>query len=249
VNRPLPRIRRSPIVLVALTILLAFPLGVLASHTFGDVPNSNPFHNDIDAIAEAGVTTGCGGGNYCPKANVTREQMAAFMNRLGALGPGTDPVVNAKTSESTDNYSLGCPTNTVWSQGLCFETTSRNAQIVYAASETCAGLSGFLGAGPRWRLPTLLQLRAARGLNGINIDAAGELTDSLYMQWNGSANAVHTWSAFDNGTFQSIGAGTSRKFRCVATPIRNDGIINLLSDQPAPEYPEMTLGTDGLPLP
>ena len=36
-----------------------------------------------------------GGGNYCPKDYVTREQMAAFMNRLGALQAGKTPVVNA----------------------------------------------------------------------------------------------------------------------------------------------------------
>jgi hypothetical protein len=46
------------------------------------------------------VTSGCGGGNYCPTANVTREQMAAFLNRLGALGPGKTPVVNAKTAQT-----------------------------------------------------------------------------------------------------------------------------------------------------
>jgi hypothetical protein len=28
------------------------------------------------------VTGGCGGGNYCPNASVTRGQMAAFMHRL-----------------------------------------------------------------------------------------------------------------------------------------------------------------------
>ena len=74
---------------------VAFPLGILASDTFGDVPTTNIFHDDINAIADAGVTTGCGGGNYCPAEFVTREQMAAFMNRLGALSAGKTPVVNA----------------------------------------------------------------------------------------------------------------------------------------------------------
>ncbi|HEY8237956.1 MAG TPA: S-layer homology domain-containing protein [Candidatus Limnocylindrales bacterium] len=76
--------------------LLAFPLGVIASHQYSDVPDSNPYHADIDAITDAGVTTGCGNGSmYCPSAFVTREQMAAFMNRLGALQAGKTPVVNA----------------------------------------------------------------------------------------------------------------------------------------------------------
>jgi hypothetical protein len=93
----MPRLAgRRALVFVAIAIAaIAFPLGVIASHQFGDVPDSNTYHNDIDAIADAGVTTGCGGGNYCPSAFVTRGEMAAFMNRLGALAPGRTPVVNA----------------------------------------------------------------------------------------------------------------------------------------------------------
>ncbi len=90
----MPVRRLLPILALALA-LAAFPLGALASHDFADVPDANPFHADIGALADSGVTTGCGGGNYCPSAFVTREQMAAFMNRLGALAPGKTPVVNA----------------------------------------------------------------------------------------------------------------------------------------------------------
>ena len=93
---------RRPIVLVALAAALAFPLGVLASHGFTDVPDSNTFHADIDALADAGVTTGCAAGKYCPKEFLTREQMAAFLNRLGALGPGKTPVVNATKLDGKD---------------------------------------------------------------------------------------------------------------------------------------------------
>ena len=88
---------RLPVVLSAalLGAAIAFPLGVIASHRFSDVPTSNTFHADIDAIADVGVTTGCGVNLYCPKDFVTREQMAAFLNRLGALQAGKTPVVNA----------------------------------------------------------------------------------------------------------------------------------------------------------
>ena len=88
-------------ILALVVALAAFPLASLASHDFADVPDSNVFHADISALAESGVTTGCGGGNYCPSAFVTREQMAAFMNRLGALAAGKEPVVNA---DRVDGY-------------------------------------------------------------------------------------------------------------------------------------------------
>jgi hypothetical protein len=36
---------------------------------------------DINRLAAAGVTNGCASGRYCPRAAVTREQMAAFLYR------------------------------------------------------------------------------------------------------------------------------------------------------------------------
>jgi hypothetical protein len=90
---------------LALT-LVAFPIGTLASHDFTDVPDSNIYHADISALADSGVTTGCGGGNFCPGAFVTREQMAAFMNRLGALSVGKVPVVNATSVDGLDGLGL-----------------------------------------------------------------------------------------------------------------------------------------------
>jgi len=44
--------------------------------------DSGSFHEaDINRLAAAGVTNGCGGGLYCPAQLVTREQMAAFLHR------------------------------------------------------------------------------------------------------------------------------------------------------------------------
>jgi hypothetical protein len=60
------------------------------SPRFGDVPCSSPFARWINELAARGVTSGCGGGNYCPTAPVTREQMAVFL--LSTLeGPGYAP--------------------------------------------------------------------------------------------------------------------------------------------------------------
>jgi len=43
--------------------------------------NGNTHEKNIDLVAQAGVTTGCGGTKYCPKSLVTRGQMAAFLRR------------------------------------------------------------------------------------------------------------------------------------------------------------------------
>jgi hypothetical protein len=52
--------------------------------TFGDVPTSHPFFQFVEALVASGITAGCGGGNYCPDAPLTRGQMAAFLSK--ALG-------------------------------------------------------------------------------------------------------------------------------------------------------------------
>jgi hypothetical protein len=47
---------------------------------FGDTA-SHWAQDWIDALANDGITTGCGGGNYCPEEVVTRAQMAVFLLR------------------------------------------------------------------------------------------------------------------------------------------------------------------------
>jgi len=49
------------------------------SATFNDVPPSNPFFQFVEALAASGITGGCGGGNFCPNAYITRAQMAKFL--------------------------------------------------------------------------------------------------------------------------------------------------------------------------
>ena len=46
---------------------------------FGDVPCPSLFADWIEQLAAEGITAGCGAGNYCPAAPVTRAQMAAFL--------------------------------------------------------------------------------------------------------------------------------------------------------------------------
>jgi hypothetical protein len=48
---------------------------------FADLPASSPFCPFVEELARRGVVAGCGGGNYCPDAPVTREQMALLVLR------------------------------------------------------------------------------------------------------------------------------------------------------------------------
>jgi parallel beta-helix repeat protein len=49
--------------------------------------NANTHEPSIEAIASAGITNGCGGSNFCPSADVTRDQMASFIGRALGLSP------------------------------------------------------------------------------------------------------------------------------------------------------------------
>src|SRR6266700_3353804 len=55
------------------------PACVPGQEMFHDVPVSSPFCPFIEELARRGITGGCGGGNYCPSALVTRQQMAVFL--------------------------------------------------------------------------------------------------------------------------------------------------------------------------
>jgi uncharacterized repeat protein (TIGR01451 family) len=46
---------------------------------FADLPPSSPFAAWAEEQARRGITAGCGGGNYCPAAPVSRSQSAIFM--------------------------------------------------------------------------------------------------------------------------------------------------------------------------
>ena len=62
-----------------------------AKHLTGAAPDAftddeTSIHEpNINLVAREGIATGCGGTKYCPVANVTRGQMAAFLHR--AFGP------------------------------------------------------------------------------------------------------------------------------------------------------------------
>jgi parallel beta-helix repeat protein len=58
---------------------------------FLDVPDAHSFHDFVERLFRSAITSGCGGGNYCPDASVTRGQMAVFLlkgkNGTGYLPP------------------------------------------------------------------------------------------------------------------------------------------------------------------
>ena len=88
-SRPRPRLprgRKAVLAGLAAALVVAVPLA-WASHDFTDVPTAHPFHDDIAAVKDAGITAGktCvppgTPPTYCPSESITREAMAAFIRR------------------------------------------------------------------------------------------------------------------------------------------------------------------------
>ena len=63
------------------------PPAVGASTGFNDVPVAYWAAAWIKQLAAEGITTGCGGGNFCPGGTVTRDQMSAFLSRTFNIPP------------------------------------------------------------------------------------------------------------------------------------------------------------------
>ena len=64
---------------MATFIARALDLRGVEDDRFADVAADNPHADSINALAEAGITSGCADGRYCPDASVTRSQMATFL--------------------------------------------------------------------------------------------------------------------------------------------------------------------------
>ncbi|MGD2060274.1 MAG: S-layer homology domain-containing protein [Acidimicrobiia bacterium] len=106
------------------TALIVAPLTAIAAHTFTDVPDSNTFHEDIAWLKDAGVTLGCNpptNTQFCPKDEVTREQMSAFMRRLAE-----NKVVDAATAVQAENATTADDADTVNGKSAADLTTTLN---------------------------------------------------------------------------------------------------------------------------
>ncbi len=163
----LRRPRKRWLLLGAVTGALALAVPI-AWAAFTDVPPSNPFYADVNAIQGAGITAGCGGGNFCPNDNITRQAEAAFVHRaagragvaLGApilvpVGSGTEVAALTVTVGGAANQTqfvkvdaaattwitstTGCPCQTFF----LIRRDGGEDSIEHYTNNTFVGSSGF----------------------------------------------------------------------------------------------------------
>jgi hypothetical protein len=102
--------------IIVLSIVAAFNVGI----AYADSTGSTGCFNDTNGhwaetficwMKDNGISTGTGGGNYTPEGNVTRAQMAVFMQKQAEVPPSTGDILisagfeNWKPFNSTDPLS------------------------------------------------------------------------------------------------------------------------------------------------
>ena len=98
------RIKIRGLIIVGIAVILMVPVMAAAADRFTDVPDANVFHDDINWLADAGVTLGCNpptNDQFCPSDTVTRQQMSAFMRRFAAFLGAEDGVVSEADDAGT----------------------------------------------------------------------------------------------------------------------------------------------------
>ena len=225
--------KRTKVVLAALVAIAAMlPIMAVAADRFTDVPDTNVFHDDIGWLADAGITLGCNpptNDEFCPKNNVTREQMSAFMRRFAQyLGAEDGTVSTADSAAFADNAGMvdGKNASDFQPAVVAFDHNAivdvdANATFELAAAEidTADGLFCLIGSSP---VSTIL-VRAS----GYTEELDDGESASLRLELNGTANFNTTRRLEDSGGAFAMewlyeGEGGTESFALIANEIGGD---------------------------
>ena len=162
-----PARRRLIITMATLLLIAVAPVAVMAAGGQFTDDDDSIFETEIEWMATTGVTAGCNppaNDHYCPKANLNREQMAAFLYRFAGFLGAQDGVVseadhaaaadfatNADTVDGKNAYEL-LPANYAYDQNNDLHVSTAGTHDVASASVTTKDGTGMLcriGQTPR----------------------------------------------------------------------------------------------------
>ncbi|MFO1311183.1 MAG: hypothetical protein U1F41_03865 [Burkholderiales bacterium] len=229
---------RKPLLLAAfLLICVASPARAqfcpgVSPWVFDDVLASDPFCGFITWMADNGITLGCvtidaNHRLYCPNDNVTRKQMAAFMNRLGNVrveavdtGPGLTggPITNVGTINLATTQLLpttACTNNQIarWNGSAWACSTDANSGGTVTSLTQGSGIllnpSPIVATGTIAADTAYLQRRVstacAVGSSIRAIAADGSVTCQTDTNAGGTVTSVGTGTGLTGGPITSSG--------------------------------------------
>jgi hypothetical protein len=154
---------------------LASATAAYAVPSFNDVPESHPFVDEIEWMADTGISTGYPDGGFHPDEPVTRQAMAAFMQRLYNLQDTTYVGVNSSQRE-TSSAAWTQPAGLTVTNIEVPEGTRGWLHATFNAESSCYGGSSYckvrlvyrtVGSGDNWEmLPTVGSEFAFDSTNG-----------------------------------------------------------------------------------
>jgi len=207
--------------IVLVTVVVAAPLTVWASSGFTDVPDANPFHDDIDWLADSGVTLGCAVGEYCPSDNVTREQMAAFLRRLSE-----GQIVEAASAQTINGFEDSELRSKAWFAGgdQAMDVTDTDTVVRVLPIAAPAGTDGIAIVNS-----SLYAVQTTQGDQiwcSISVGSTALDFDALEF-WESSGNGQGAVGAMSGTRGISLAAGESQTINLVCRVNGASGIANI----------------------
>jgi hypothetical protein len=179
--------KRVVVMVLAITLLIAVP--VVLAQTFGDVPTTFWAYNQIEWAADVHITGGCGGGNFCPNATVTRAQMAVFLSNLSHAWSDSldDAIMNIdqRTIANNPPAIVGRSNDGNGVEGRSYGTTLADNGVYGESNSTDSGEAGVKGRSTD----------SAAGVYGINTDADATTTTSYGVR----AYSVNGYGVYGQG--------------------------------------------------
>ncbi len=171
--------------------------------TFADVPADYWASSFVERLSAAGITSGCGNGNYCPTTTVTRDQMAVFLLRGKHGSSYAPPTASGVFQDVPANYW-----SAAWIEQLAVE-----------------GITSGCSTSPKQYCPTtpvtrdqmaVFLLRAKHGSSYAPPPATGVFEDVPANYWAAS------WIEQLAAEGITDGCSTSPKLYCPNTPVTRD---------------------------
>jgi hypothetical protein len=169
--------------------------------TFADVPYGYWSWSYIEGLYNAGVTAGCGSGNYCPTTTVTRDQMAVFLLKAKHTSSYTPPAPTGAFSDVPTNYWAAA-----WIEQLADEGITAG----------CGG-GNYCPTNPVTRdQMAVFLLKAKHGFDYVPPAATGVFQDVPVNHWA----AAWVEQLADEGI--TAGCSTSPLLYCPGAPVSRD---------------------------
>jgi hypothetical protein len=128
---------KTVLTLVTLAVVLLVVVPVALALPFNDVPAGYWAFAAIDRISNLHITAGCGSGKFCPEQNVTRAQMAGFINNLTkAWTDQNEPYIMSVENKNNGSGQSGDGIIAKSYAGVGLKGESTNYIGVYGSSTT-----------------------------------------------------------------------------------------------------------------